>query len=263
MADELTFDDYINNPTGAKSRVVGEKEYARQIYNKKYDNMILLCANKIEYYLFKKENDRFLIYIKMPSETQQGLTYDVVLDFTTKDDVVKRKQTLKDYNIRFFSNDPNFIFTYAYAFNKKQLLVPEVKKKISNKALETPPTKTNPYEMAGYIKTIYFSYIFMTLRGLFNKSLWLQASPINQAKGFLQNNIMQSDEKLLFAQNFKRLTANEKKLGKPMPISRSDPKGVEKAAKNTEHAVKFARTVDKINRENKRRNNHYVHVVGK
>lgn len=243
MADKMTFDEYISNPTGARSRMVGEKETARAVYNDKYNKMMLMCAGQINYMLWKNEPRRYVIYIQMPSESLKKLTYDVFVEFTATDDVEFRIGKLDAYKVRFFSNDPNFTFTYAYAFNKRDLIIPELVKKISPKVLKEAPHKTNPNELAGYVKAFYFAYIFMKNKGLFNKLMWLEAAPMNQMPRWANQFVMDSDKKYLYAQNFQKVTAHHGRIS-----SQDKEKGLEKAARNVEHQVAYAKKIQSVNK---------------
>lgn len=208
----ITFKDYIQNPSGGRTMMVGEKNIAQELYTDKYNKMMMRSAGAIEYTLYKKKDERYVIYIKMPSEGTKDLYYDVVVEFFTKDVVPKSTNSLDGYFIRFFSNDPNFTFTYAYVFNQRELIIPELKKKISKEALKTNPAKSNPNLVVGYVKSLYFAYLFIDSHGLFNKLNWLNAIN-NQGlmKADLENKCMESDRKLTQAQKLKKLNkANQK-----------------------------------------------------
>lgn len=248
----ITFEEYIRNPAGGRSRLVGERDIAQQVYNDKYNKMMLQCAGHIGYLLFKekdpkKDNTRFVIYLQMPSEKIPKLFYDVVIEFTAVDDVKRRINNLNGYNVRFFSNDPNFIFTYAYAFNKQKLIIPELVSKIGSKALNEAPKKTNPNELAGYVKSFYFAYLFMRNKGLFNKQMWLNAAPIHEMVPFFNKFVMNSDKKLLYAQQYSQVVKAKLK-GSPVQVSNNDERGMEKAAKSVVTRAKLVRSVEKVNR---------------
>ena len=38
---QITFEDYAKNPSGGRTRMVGEAETARELYSKKFDAMML------------------------------------------------------------------------------------------------------------------------------------------------------------------------------------------------------------------------------
>jgi len=247
--NKITFDEYINNPTGARNRMVGESNMARNMYLGRYNNMMLRCAGRINYLLFRSKGQdsdkRFVIYLQLPSEKTERLFYDVAIEFTAIDDVKKKINHLYDYNVRFFSNDPNFIYTYAYAFKQKDLLIPELISKISPKALKQAPHHTNPNQSAGYVKSIYFAYLFMKSKGLFNKLMWANAASLQAMKQFFSQSVMTSDKKLTYAQQYAQLM-KAKKLGDKTKIDPNDERGLEKAAKAAEHRTTMIKKVAKV-----------------
>lgn len=240
MAQIITFDEWIKNPSGGRSKLVGETEIAKAIYNEKYNKMLLMCGGHINYLLFRHNHDRFVIYIQMPSESAKGLFYDVMVEFTTKDDVSRKLGKLTPYKVRFFANDPNFIYTFAYVYNKNGLIIPELVSKIGTKALKEKPKETNPNKMVGYVKSIYFAYLFMQNKGLFNKIMWANAAPIDRLVPFIKNTVVHSDRKLQYINQYTRITAAKKK-GHNVQVSRADSKGFEKAARNADVLVTHAK----------------------
>lgn len=266
MAVKFTFDDYIKNPTGSRSRIVGERDIAQKIYNEKYNKMLLRCAGNINYLLFKeknasKDNTRFVIYIQMPSESTEKLYYDVAIEFTADDDVKRKINKLDGYYVRFFSNDPNFIYTYAYAFNKADLIIPELVNKISKKALKDAPTHTNPNELAGYVKSIYFAYLFMRNKGLFNKMMWINAASISDMRTFFNRYIMDSDKKIMYSQHYIQLM-KAKARGDKVKVP-NDVKSLEASAKAVSNKVQMIRKVQKVNREVQDRFVHKIKPIGR
>jgi hypothetical protein len=262
--ERLTFPEYIRNPSGSRTKIVGETEVARAVYSDKYNKMLLQCAGQINYILWKNSaGDKYVIYVQLPSEKVPKLYYDVVIEFTTLDDAEKRMPHLKQYKVRFFSNDPNFIFTYANAFKRKDLLVKDLLPKISEKALREPPNKTNPTKTVGYVKSLYFVYLFMENKGLFNKLMWLNAGSFDQMKVFFNQYIMHSDRKLLYAQNYQKTLKNKPKTEK-ITYKESDPEFA-RTAKYMVNRTKSVKTTQKVTRDmNKRKeSNKYVHVIGR
>ena len=261
--ERITFPEYIRNPSNSRTKIVGETEVARAVYNDKYNKMLLQCAGHINYLLWRNSTgDKYVIYVQLPSETVPKLYYDVVVEFTSKDDGAMRLMHLKEYKVRFFSNDPNFIFTYANAFHRKDLLVKDLIPKISEKALKEPPKITNPNKLVGYVKSIYFVYLFMENKGLFNKLMWLNAGNMENMKSFFSQYIMHSDKKYLYAQNFRQLMKNKPKRE---PVYKESDPEFSRAAKFSANQAKSVKITQKVSREmNKlKSNNHYVKIIGK
>ena len=208
---QITLDSYIKNPSGGRATMAGQRDAAAAVYGQKFNTMILKTAGRIDYKLYKqgKDDERFIFYMKMPSESVPDLFYDVVLDFYAKDDVIRKSTKLNDYYVRFFSNDPNFTFTYAYTFKKNQLLVPELMNKLDPRSLKEKPKVTNPHVMVGYAKAIYSAYLLFDMKGLWNKALWYNAPPYKNGSA-LQHLIMSTPNKLAQTDRLRKLHAASK-----------------------------------------------------
>jgi len=248
--NRFTFDQYIANPSGGRSRFVGEIEAARNTYNQKYEKMLLRVAGHINYLLYKSNNGRrYVIYIQMPSESTKGLVYDVVIEFTTKDDVKVKMNHLKEYHVRFFSNDPNFIFTYAFIFNRKKLIIPELVSKLGKVVLKQPPHVTNPNKIVGYVKSFYFAYLFMLNKGLFNKLMWINAGTESQMKNIFTNVVLTSDRKLRQIHDLGVIAKATAKGAKLTGYSATEKHSIEKAGKEARnYLTHYAKTM-KLNKD--------------
>ena len=55
---------------------------------------------------------------------------------------------------------------------KNDLLLEDLKSKCSKLALTKDPNQTNPYQTPGYVKVLYFAYLFMKSRNLFAKHMY-------------------------------------------------------------------------------------------
>ena len=142
----------------------------REMYSKKLDAILVRENNNIQIFLFiDKTQDRYIIYIKVPSETQKQFYYDVVIEFSKGD---KNKASLEDYNVRFYSNEPRFCFVFCYAYLQHDLFFKDLTSKMSKQALTKSAENTNPSNQIGYCKSIYFAYLIMQQRGLFDKAKW-------------------------------------------------------------------------------------------
>lgn len=242
----MTFSDYINNPSHDSTRpmIVGQKELAKQVYTDKYNKMMLRSAGGVKYELFKNPNDdkRFTIFFKMPSESTDKLFYDVVIDFHTKDTVVEQSNSLKNYFIRVYSNDPNFVFTFAYVFNKNKLLIPELVSKLGKDATSVKPKTTNPHKNMGYVKDLYFAYLFMQDHGLFNKVVWANATKSNTFFKNRLNQVVTFEKKFAEVQKLKE---EEKQSKKPKIRTVNDPSDMYKQRSRVGN-VKTVKTVSRV-----------------
>lgn len=257
---EITFDSYIKNPSNTRSRMVGAEEAARNTYTSKFNLVLLKCAGKIDYYLFKKpDGSRYILYIKMPSESIDKLTYDVVVEFYTRDDVQMKSTNLNGYYVKFFSNDPNFVFTYANVYHKNKLIMKELVDKYDPYTLKTKPGVTNPNTVVGYVKSIYFAYLFYKLRGLDKKVSWLMAPNINIST--LENMIMHANKKVEQAQYLTKLKHSSVHIGDVNNVSE-----LAKKANTYSNKVTYVKKVKEVSRgiqQRQARNARTVHVIKK
>lgn len=192
----MTFQQYIDNPLGKKSAVFSQRDMYRELYTKKYGAVLLRengTFHSTMYY--DRKRDRYFMHMKVPSEVVEKFYYDVIVEFYPIDGTNATEGTLNNYGVRFFSNDPAFVFTYEYVFSKNDLFVKELKPKASKVALKTKPEERNPYEIPGYVKSLYFCFLHMKSRSLFNKTHWKNyARPFNLKE--LLEDVEESDKKV-------------------------------------------------------------------
>lgn len=171
---EMTFPDYIENPMGKKNAVFSQRNVYRNLYTDKFDKLFLRVAGKIWYKLYiDKQHDRYYIHIKIPSESIKDLFYDAVVEFYTDDAAIRSSNNLSGYYVKFFTNDAAFMYTYAYVFYKEGLIIDDLKNRCSKRAIKNSPDIKNYYQTPGYSKILYFAFLFMKLKNLFSKSLFL------------------------------------------------------------------------------------------
>ena len=169
----MTFDQYIDNPMGKANAVFAARHSYKVEYSQKFDALYMREAGKIDRTLYyDKGNDEYYAHIKIPSETLEHLYYDVVIKFYSDDNAMKTAGDLKNYQVQFFSNDPAFIYTYLYVFNKHNMLIQELKSKCPRASLTMNPSERNAYEVPGYVKSIYFAYLLMSRTDMFLKSTY-------------------------------------------------------------------------------------------
>ena len=170
---EMSFQQYIDNPMGKKNAVFSQRDLYKKLYTEKFDKLILREAGKIDFKLYiDKKKDIYVAHIKIPSETVNNFYYDAVILFYATDAEQHSSPNLNSYYVKFFSNDPAFVFTYLRVFLKNDLFIEDLKSKSSKLALKKDPKEKNPYEVPGYSKILYFAYLFMKSKNLFNKQFY-------------------------------------------------------------------------------------------
>lgn len=187
----MTFDEYINNPMGNKSAVISNRNMYRNMYMEKLDKIMVREIGKIDYKLSKSKT-KYYCYMKVPSEVVPKFYYDVVIEFSEPEDNKLADATLKNYDVKFFSNDPSFVFTFCYAFRKNKMFIEDFKNKMPQKALLEKPMEKNPKAVVGYVKSLYFAYLLMKKRGLFDKIKYVE----KYSKSQMLDNIVPADDKI-------------------------------------------------------------------
>lgn len=164
---EMTFDQYIQNPMGIANSVMSNREMYRSMYSMKLDAIMVREMGKIDYKLYKGKNS-YYAYIKVPSEVVEKFYYDVVIEFRPGKNTKSGDKTLKNYDVRFYSNDPAFVYTFAHAFIKNDLFISRYADKMSKEAVKHVAKEKNPHNTVGYVKSLFFAYLIMIKFGLFN-----------------------------------------------------------------------------------------------
>lgn len=236
---KLTMEQYITNPMQSPVLTATMRESMRSSYIKKFNALLLREHGVINYFLYKdEENNKYYAYFKIPSETIERFYYDTIIEFSADHTVKNAGNNLFKYNIRFYSNDPSFVYSYAYVFNRKGLFINQFASKMSQKALREPAKEKNPANQVGYVKTIYFAYLFMKLRS-FNDidKFKAQATVLNIDN--LIATVMPADQKLGEREN-----AGER-LSKKKEIAKKKAKREEEAAKKkaSELSVKYTKKI--------------------
>lgn len=192
----ITFSQYIRNPMNSAVFTAVMRETMHKEYIRKYDAILVREHGRIDYKFFRDKQNRLYGYFKIPSETIEKFYYDVVVEFTGNEEVKEAGTNLFEYNVRFFSNDPAFTFTYAYVFNRNDLLIKALRSKMSQKAIKKAAVEKNPSNQIGYVKTLYFVYLTMLNRGLnFTSNVNPAAIPI-ESMDTIRNLIMDTDKKI-------------------------------------------------------------------
>ena len=206
----MTLEEYINNPEGKGASNTPYRGMYNQYYTQELDKLILKVNGKIEYHLYVN-GDRYYILFKIPHHTYENFFYDVVFEFSTNNNSYKIARDLKKYDVKFFSNDPSFMFTWCYAYNKAGLLIPNLKKKAATEALTMAPKVRNPSESTGYDKYIYYGYLLIKLYNLFDKEEFkLNAKPYVGLSSSVMHAKDKYNERLKKEEEYKKMAKGKK-----------------------------------------------------
>lgn len=168
---KITFTQYINNPLGEKSSVITNRGMYQKMYKEKLDKILLREGGKVKYTLYtSKEN--YYIHFKIPSEVVNKFYYDTIIEFYPPDAIKAKSDSLRDYYVKFYSNDPAFVYTFAHAFIKNDLFIEDLTPKMSKESVKNVAKEKNPKNLVGYVKSLFFAYLLIGDYGLFSKTLY-------------------------------------------------------------------------------------------
>lgn len=186
----MTFEEYIQNPMGKDTAVMSNRSMYKTLYTAKFDKVMVREAGNIQYKAYHV-GKRYICYIKIPSEVVAKFYYDVLIEFSPGKGI-NVGNDLKKYNVRFFSNDPSFVYTFAHAFIKNKIFFTDFERKMSKKAIKNVAKMKNPSDQVGYVKSLYFAYIAMTRKGLFSKTRYVDS----YSESVLMKEVMHADKKI-------------------------------------------------------------------
>lgn len=155
----------------------------RDEYRERYDKLSKDKPFKHELYK-TSPGGRVIVHVKVPSETLDTFYYDVLLEV----EGTPTARGLENCNVKFFSNCPSFVYTYAYIFyhlsadgtvsrdNKSggaiitllrrklpqdRLLMPGTEDKIGDAVLDNEPNTRNPHRLIMLDKSLYYAVFYL------------------------------------------------------------------------------------------------------
>ena len=218
---KLTFEEYIKSPSGKGSSMNTSRDTTAQFYQTKYD-AIVARDGLIKYEVYRTASDVYYVHFHIPSNSTKGFSYDTVVELRPEKDSNTNKSDIKNYLVRFYSNDPNFNFTHAHAYYSHGLVIPEFEKKLSLAVKTSKANTRNPDNAIGYVQSIYFAYLTMKKDDLFNKVNLDRKASVGSIHRVLSNvpTYKEKDkEKQKFVEEQKRKVSNPKEELKPKVVS--------------------------------------------
>lgn len=221
-SDGMSFDKYIDNPSGGASVMTNRQMY-KAMYKEKYDNVMLRENGQINFTIYKSDdsNDSYYIHFKIPSEVIEKFYYDVVVRLFTVENAKKAEGNLRKYAVQFYANDPAFVYTFAHSFSKNNLFIADLAPKMSKKALKDKAEVRNPKDDVWYVKSLYFAYLTMEAKNLFSRVVLNSAAKKYSAKTMLAQ-IAQADLKVSQRQAAQEKLNEEKRKAKQKEARAND-----------------------------------------
>lgn len=210
MFELQTLQGFLNNPMGKGTSILPNKEL---IINdlKRRRNIMVDKGKKFNVNVYHNEvTDNYFFHVIVPSETERDNTYDVVLQLSpakTQTGIIK-PPTIKDYQVRFFSNSPSFVFTYAHIMHSNDMLVKFLAKKYDRLVLKKEPAITNPTGVILYEKSIVFAILTILDNVDYTSRAYLKSIKKPHAENVLFT-LIRTDEKIL-----EEIDKEKKRLGK-------------------------------------------------
>lgn len=196
----MTFEEYIKNPSGKGSAIITNRQMYDALYIKKFNMIMLREGNKFKWTCYKTtDKDRYIIHIKVPSEVVPKFYYDVVIEFSSPDAALLTTTSLSRYNIRVFTNSPDFMFTHCHAFVKNNMFFTDLASKMPRESIKNPAKQRNPQDAVSYVKSLYFAYLIMKQFSLFQKTNYVMVDTYN--KNTLIKEVMSAEEKTQLRQS--------------------------------------------------------------
>ena len=235
---KMSFDDYISNPMGTRNSVISNRNMYKEMYRNKLDKILVREVGKVKYELYHNK-DRYFIHFKIPSEVIPKFYYDTVIEFYTDESAYANSKNLKKYYSKFYSNDPSFVYTFAYAFLENDIFIRELIPRMSKAAVKKVATEKNPKREVGYVKSLYFAYLLMNNYNLFDK-IEFSTYGKKYSKKALLDQIMNADEKIADRKeaSFKVAKKKKREKRKTSKARMNDMRNL----RNTANGSKFAKT---------------------
>ena len=203
---KFTIDSFLNNPTGDVGQAIAGRTVIADNLRKRLHTM-KRDGKKLVHNYFKVNDDLF-IRVKVPSETFEDFTYDVVIKFVGAGAL--SGSSIATHNIEMYSNAPSFMYSYAYVFNMFGVLPEEMKGKLPKNALEELPSTRNPDAVIFYEKTITMALMYIREENLAATAA-IRNSVISLPKSKFIKDVCDSSEEKQEAYNEKRKVESAKK----------------------------------------------------
>lgn len=166
----MTMDQFLKNPSGSYSASFARRDLIIANLEDRFAKLLKNRKNDFKMVVFQgtKKND-FIFYFKIPSE-ELPITYDVVIQFIPVDMNCISSNNINKYALKVFSNSLNFTFTYAYWYNQSDIIINQLKNKLSKKCLTEKPVIKNQEGIFGFEKSVYFALLYIKYNNLNQKS---------------------------------------------------------------------------------------------
>jgi hypothetical protein len=131
--------------------------------------------SRIKCRVFKENNDYF-IYTKVPSESNDEypdsalIYYDVIIQLIPPNKASLAWDSIRDYDVKVFSNIPSFVFTFNYVYHRYRALLDMPSGYYSQRSLMEKAKMRNPLNLLGIDKSLWFTIYYCDDHKIFKRS---------------------------------------------------------------------------------------------
>ena len=164
----MTLAQYLSNPMGKGSSVLGNQETIKAQYAKEIED--LTSHGQTWVAIYRVGNKSIVFHYRLPSKSgskyDPKLHYDVLFQIDQKE--LKEKNSPMECEFLVFSNCPSFVYTYANALYRKKQLIPYLTSLYDPATRRNAATVKNPYDILGYERSLYIgaSMVRSTVAGM-------------------------------------------------------------------------------------------------
>jgi len=151
--DDFTLLSYYSNPSGKGSAIMSGQKDVMEKYKEECDKI----EDDIKLNWYKHKNKFVIAHVKIPSSSVNTIKYDIVFMFEVDLRKPSQYKTFAQIPMKVFCNSPSFVYTYAYAYNNKGLIIPWLKDKYDKKTLTSAPKTRNVYQVISLDKIFYMA----------------------------------------------------------------------------------------------------------
>ena len=229
----MKFRDFYLSPEKKAPTLLISATRAR--YTDRY-NALKKIKKEIYVKIYIENEKSYYFHVLVPSDMRE-MHYDVVIHFTDSGD----HMSLRDWDVKLFSNCPSFVYNYAYVYLKNNLFIPQLKDKLNNIVFETKPENTNPSKFIMYDKSIFYAihHIFRNTRYI--SRYMIHRDSLNYNESELINSIRSFDDIMNEISNNKKDTGINtlKKLGERSKVTKAVKKTKERINKTVRRIAKI------------------------
>lgn len=239
-----TIKEFIDNPA-----IDGNKYYTNIVNTRQFEFRYKRLVNKypdFDVFIFIENANSIYYLIIVPSEVRKN-DYDVVVHMVGDGD------NISNWKIRnLFSNNPAFIFEFAYVFNKNDFLIPFLSNKYVPEVLSIKPKIHNRNYALGYDHSIYHALRYLYDNGDdFFDTRFINEHGIDLDIKSLSNKI-RTDIEILSQYRINKVTKQYSKFDKKSVVNKTIQEkiytGIDRFSRKVHKAVdKITATTTRIN----------------